>query len=191
MDEEWHCLPSPLPLPSPPPPWTPALQRRPNQCFGARVASTVDSALRTRVLQFSASLEVGTSIIPFYWSRKLRLRAVRGLPKVMVRPELCLAPLASCCLKVLAHGCRAKGWVSDLGVSLWSGYHPPSSLLPPNGDPPPAPSPDALSRKKDFDAPGQYFTFRAPRTAGSQTSKGQAGAWGCSDSWAVDAEMVA
>lgn len=123
-----------------------------------------------RAVQVSPSLGVGTSVIPFQWSGKLRPRAVRGLPKVTVRIELCLAPSALCALEVLARACHAKCCVSDLGVTLWSGYLPFSLPCTPKWRP--APPLDALSMKMDFSAPGRCFAFKAPWAAGSRTSKG-------------------
>lgn len=118
-------------------------------------------------------------MIPFYWSGKLRPEAVRGLPKVTVRIELCPVPSALCALKVLAQGCHAEGCISDLGVTLWSGCFLFSLLCPPKGRC--APSLDALSMKMDFNAPGRCFAFKVPWAAVSRTSKGRARVCGRSD----------
>lgn len=113
-------------------------------------------------------------MIPFYWSRKLRPGAGRGLPKVTVRIDLCLAPSAPSSLQVLVQGCHAEGCVRDLGVSLWSECLPFLSPVPPNGDLSPALSLDALGVKLDFGAPGRCFAFRVPWAARSRTSEGPA-----------------
>lgn len=95
---------------------------------------------------------------------------MRGLPRVTVRIELCLAPSAPCALEVLARGCQAKGCVSDLVVTLWSGCLPFSLPCAPKWRP--VPSLDALSTQMDLSAPRTCFAFKAPWAAGSGTFKG-------------------
>ena len=120
--EAWPSLPRPLPPPCP--------------HMGVSSAALPEGSLRRQECprcglstrhtapQFSADLEVGTSINPLYWSRKkLRPRALRGPPKVTVRSELGLLlqhPAASRFWPTLPR----QGGVSDLGVSPWSGCHP-------------------------------------------------------------------
>lgn len=78
----------------------------------------------THMLSISHPTLSWALVLPCFTRTANRPRVVRVLLKFAARTELHLAPSVLCCLEALAQGCHTKCWVSDLGVSLCSGYHP-------------------------------------------------------------------